>query len=140
MEADADKWVHVSPSSSRQSAIRRFVLESGARLSDTANMRRTPFVVTAILGLTLGFSHPPVADASEVVKLARLVITGKRLSPERLEPVAMRRNEPATTTAQTAPSSHVAPTHTAAVSPATSGQDTQARNIATPSRGVLSFF
>lgn len=106
-------------------------------------MRRFPLVVSAVFGLTLGLGSLP-ADASEVVKLARLVITGKRLSPERLEPVAMRRTDAPTATAQAALPAHSAPTQTqtqtAAVSPIASGQDTQARNIAAPSRGVLSFF
>ena len=112
-------------------------------------MRRFPLVVSAVFGLTLGLGSLP-ADASEVVKLARLVITGKRLSPERLEPVAMRRTDAPTATAQAALPGHSAPapaptqtqtqTQTAAVSPIASGQDTQARNIAAPSRGVLSFF
>ncbi|MDY0749118.1 hypothetical protein SNE35_31770 [Paucibacter sp. R3-3] len=103
-------------------------------------MRRIHLVVTAVLGFTLSLGTQPAADASEVVKLARLVITGKRLSPERLEPVAMRRSESPTTTAQTAPQTHSAPTQTASVASTASGQDTQIRNIATPSRGVLSFF
>lgn len=102
-------------------------------------MRRIHLVVTAVLGFTLSLGTQPAADASEVVKLARLVITGKRLSPERLEPVAMRRSE-STTTAQAAPQTHSAPTQTASVASTASGQDTQIRNIATPSRGVLSFF
>ncbi|WP_144006912.1 hypothetical protein, partial [Pelomonas sp. KK5] len=51
-------------------------------------MRRLP-AVTAILGLALILAHLP-AESSEVVRLARLVITGKRLSPERLEPVAIQ--------------------------------------------------
>ena len=101
-------------------------------------MRRLPLVVTAILGFTLGLGHLPAAHASEVVKLARLVITGKRLSPERLEPVAIRPTEPTTATAQTTP--HPTPTRTAALTPTASGQDAQTRSIAAPSRGVLSFF
>jgi len=106
-------------------------------------MRRFPLVVTALLGFTLSLGSLPAADASEVVKLARLVITGKRLSPERLEPVAMRRSESTTTTAQAMPPSspaHLAPTQTAAITATASGQDSQVRNIAAPSRGVLSFF
>lgn len=43
-------------------------------------------VIASMAGLVLALLWPAGAEASEVVKLARLVITGKRLSAEPAQP------------------------------------------------------
>ncbi len=91
--------------------------------------QKLSLVVSASLGLALMLPGSP-AEASEVVKLARLVITGKRLSAERLELVAVQKT--AAPVQQQAKS--LAP------SPVLAGQDVTPRAAAAQSRGLLSFF
>ena len=90
--------------------------------------QKLSLVVSASLGLALMLPGSP-AEASEVVKLARLVITGKRLSAERLELVAVQK-----TAAPVQQAKSLAP------SPVLAGQDVTPRAAAAQSRGLLSFF
>ncbi len=101
-------------------------------------LRSFTFAITASLGLALILPCAPV-QASEVVKLARLVITGKRLSAERLEPLAAQKSMvPLAKTAS--PRLHAqTEAEPSTPAPASAGQDAPLRATAVHSRGVLSF-
>lgn len=98
------------------------------------------FAVTATLGLALILPAAP-AQASEVVKLARLVITGKRLSAERMEPLAAQKSAPLAKSAPSPmPRLHAqTESEPSVLAPASAGQDAPARASSVHARGVLSF-
>ena len=138
MSAGGAKPVPRFLNSSPHSAVRRFGVERRCPSADTAIMRRVRSVIPAVLGVVLGLGQAPAADASEVVRLARLVITGKRLSPERLAPAAVQHAEPMARTAQALVRRQRVQVHAAL--PMTSGADLQARTDAVPSRSLPTFF